>query len=78
MPKYAMADGRAFTDYRPNCQLNEKLQQGSGMNNAREYRMYLQQNAAPIMQTQQGKAQARHKAECHCPNCQRDAAMGKK
>jgi len=70
MTKFAMSDGRAFTDYRPNCMVNEKLQQGSGMENSREYRMYLQQNASKIIAANQMKAQSRHKASCACPLCQ--------
>jgi hypothetical protein len=40
-----MADGRQFTDYRPNCYLNNQLGQNMG---SWQYRTYLTRNAAEL------------------------------
>jgi len=40
-----MNDGRQFTDYRPNCYLNNQLGQNMG---SWQYRYYLTNNAAEI------------------------------
>jgi len=40
-----MADGRIFTDYRPNCVMNHELSQGK---NSFEYRYFLEKNGASI------------------------------
>ena len=40
-----MSDGRQFTDYRPNCFLNNELGQNMG---SWQYRTYLTRNAAQI------------------------------
>lgn len=71
MPKYISADGRSFTDYRQNCRMNETVQSGSGMNNTREYRAYLQQNAEKIISLERAKATTRHKLGCLCSGCSR-------
>tara|TARA_Y100000816_G_C25708537_1_gene374107 strand:+ start:276 stop:494 length:219 start_codon:yes stop_codon:yes gene_type:complete len=44
-----MSDGRCFTSFMPNCQMNEfyKNKYNSTTNN--EYRQYLQENALEIM-----------------------------
>jgi hypothetical protein len=48
--KYTMSDGRVFTSYLPNCELNRALQQNYGTNDVHSYRYYLQQNAEKVMQ----------------------------
>ena len=47
--KYTMADGRVFTSYLPNCELNAALQKQYGTNNVHAYRYFLQQNAEKVM-----------------------------
>ncbi len=47
--KYTMADGRAFTSYIPNCELNVMLQKKYGITDLHAYRYYLQQNAQDVM-----------------------------
>jgi len=69
MVKFVAEDARAFTDYRPNCQINDNIQRGSGQMNEREYRMYLQHNAAKMIEQNRMKADASHKMNCHCPTC---------
>ena len=49
MPKFAMSDARAFTDYHPNCELNNTLQKKYNIKNSHEYRAFLQQNAEKVM-----------------------------
>jgi len=40
-----MSDGRMFTDFRPNCILNNKLSKGMG---SFEYKNYLMENASQL------------------------------
>jgi len=47
--KYTMADGRIFTSYLTNCQLNSALQQKYGKNDIHAYRQFLQNNAEQVM-----------------------------
>ena len=48
--KYTMSDGRIFTSYLPNCELNLNLQKTYGINDLHKYRYHLQQNAEKIME----------------------------
>jgi len=45
-----MSDGRHFTDYRPNCFTNTRLQVENRVPNSYEYRMFLTRNAEDIME----------------------------
>ena len=47
MPRPGMSDGRVFTNYSSNCELNNNMQNGS-TNNV-EYKKYIQNNAQTIM-----------------------------
>ena len=67
MVKFVNEDGRCFTDFRPNCQINNKIQTGSGQMNEREYRMYLQHNAAKMIE--QNRMRAQPCDTCLCPKC---------
>ena len=44
-----MQDGRQFTDYRPNCHINNSIAVDNGVQSAYEYRMFLQRNGAKVM-----------------------------
>ena len=44
-----MDDGRHFTDYRPNCHVNNIIRNENQIMNSFDYRMYLTQNATQIM-----------------------------
>ena len=46
-----MDDGRHFTDYRPNCHLNNLIRVEGKTLNSFEYRMYLTRNANNIIQS---------------------------
>ena len=45
MVKFVSADGRAFTDYYPNCQMNRDIQEQYGLTNTYDFRQFLQRNA---------------------------------
>lgn len=49
MPKFVMSDARVFTDYNPNCELNNYIQKKYNITNAHEYRAFLQSNANKLM-----------------------------
>lgn len=55
-----MADGRAFTDYRPRCLVNAELMQMVSQNNmaqsSYESRMFLQSQAELVMERERSKA----------------------
>ena len=44
-----MADGRHFTDFRPNCAINNMMRVQNKIVNSYEYRMFLTRNAEDIM-----------------------------
>ena len=44
-----MADGRAFTDYRPNCFVNNLVRTNNDIYNSFQYRQYLTHNAEKLM-----------------------------
>lgn len=62
-----MNDGRVFTDYRPNCEINTSLQQKTGVKNSHEFRKYLQDNGEEIMK----RNREANRQDCSiCPVCQ--------
>lgn len=65
---YNMADGRAFTFYEPNCDLNKHLLKNQELKNTHDYRRYLQQNAIPLMKQLAECAPIHEKCEI-CPVC---------
>lgn len=44
-----MADGRHFTDYRPNCHVNNMIRNNNQVFNSFDYRLFLTRNAEKIM-----------------------------
>jgi hypothetical protein len=46
-----MEDGRAFTDYRPSCYINDLIRVMNGIHSSYSYRQFLQQNALELMDT---------------------------
>lgn len=64
--KWTMADGRAFTDYSPNCQLEEGLQAKYAPGASSEYRHFLQHNACGIMKELRDKSAFEHPGGCRC------------
>ena len=49
MTRPGMQDGRIFTNYLPNCQLNNSIQSSQKVLNNVDYKSYIQQNAGQIM-----------------------------
>jgi hypothetical protein len=43
-----MADGRLFTDYRPNAELNRYIEEKNKIKNTHDYRMFLERNGQKI------------------------------
>ena len=48
-----MADGRLFTDYRPNYEMNRYIESGNKLKNTHDYRLFLSRNAEKIIQKNQ-------------------------
>jgi hypothetical protein len=44
-----MADGRHFTDFRPNCHINNLLRADNEIGNSFQYRLFLSENAETLM-----------------------------
>ena len=68
MPKYAMSDSRAFTNYLPNCELNNSIQKNYNINNAQEYRHFLQKNADKL-RSELFKCDSKEEDCKFCPVC---------
>ena len=67
MPKFVMSDARVFTDYNPNCELNNYIQKKYNITNAHEYRAFLQKNAEKIIED---NAKCFEQKDCKlCPVC---------
>ena len=64
--KNVMHDGRAFTDYNPNCALNEYLKTGHNIVNSTEYRLFLQRNACKIMGELKQSSEFLNPSSCKC------------
>lgn len=67
-----MDDGRHFTDYRPNCYMNNLVQESGDIHNSTQMRMYLTHNAVDLMQLNRRKACDRN---C-CGPCQKPYQSG--
>ena len=65
MPKFVMSDARAFTDYNPNCDLNNIIQKKYNVDNV-NYRAFLQQNAEKLIAE---SFQQNNKPCALCPVC---------
>ena len=48
-----MADGRIFTDYRPNFEMNRYIESGNKLKNTHDYRMFLSRNGEKLIQKNQ-------------------------
>lgn len=55
--KFSMQDGRAFTDYTPDCIMNQNIQKMYKINDSdnSSYRKFLQHNAEKLMSDFQSK-----------------------
>jgi hypothetical protein len=48
MPRPGMHDGRVFTVYQSNCELNSNIQNKNGYSNNVDYKEYIQKNSQSI------------------------------
>lgn len=66
--KNTMQDCRAFTDYTPNCQLNESFKSKYAPGSSSEYRLFLQHNACNVMDElrQRSKDNNQNPSGCKC------------
>ena len=64
--KNAMQDCRAFTDYNPNCALNEYIRSQYGVTNSTEYRLFLQRNACRVMGQLKNQSESENPTGCKC------------
>jgi hypothetical protein len=53
--KYAMADGRIFTNWGPNCDIIKVIQREMNIEDTHKVRKYLQDNAEKIMEKSRKK-----------------------
>ena len=60
-----MDDGRHFTDYRPNCFVNNLIQSQNNITDSYKYRMFLQENASKLMELNRLYAVKRN----YCDSC---------
>ena len=67
-----MSDGRAFTDYRPNCYVNNLVRTKNDINNSFQYRTYLTNNAENLMDINRTNACQKN---C-CGPCQKPYNIG--
>lgn len=52
MTRPGMSDGRCFTSYTSNCELNKKMMREDNITNNNDYRRFLQENADSIIKKQ--------------------------
>lgn len=64
--KNVMQDCRAFTDYNPNCALNEYIKTKYGIQNSTEYRLFLQRNACQVMGDLRKQSENDNPTGCKC------------
>lgn len=62
-----MSDGRAFTDYRPACEVNNSMRSVTSSNNSINYRNFLIQNATTLMAQQTAETNKKN----GCIDCQK-------
>ena len=59
-----MSDGRCFTTYIPNYELNMNMQKANGVNNNRDWRVYVQQNGDKVKDDFTDACKNKTKKEC--------------
>ncbi len=60
-----MADGRLVTDYRPSCEVHDLIIKQNGLMNSYDYRQFMINNAATLMQLDRNYYEARNQ----CNSC---------
>jgi hypothetical protein len=69
MGKFVAEDGRAFTDYKPSCTVNDKIKKNNNIKNSLEYRKFLQSNAKLLMEINFKESVKTTKEVCNCGEC---------
>ena len=64
--KNSMQDCRAFTDYTPNCQMNESIKSKYAPGASSEYRHFLQSNGCSIMKEIRDNNTYSNPTGCQC------------
>ena len=64
--KNVMQDCRAFTDYTPNCQMNEYFKFKYAPGSSSEYRLFVQRNACSIMDELRSRSENRSENPTGC------------
>ena len=59
-----MADGRCFTTYIPNFELNHNMQKANNVNNNRDWRLYVQENGEKIKDDFADACADKSKSDC--------------
>jgi len=59
-----MSDGRCFTTYIPNFELNRNMQKANGVFNNRDWRIYVQQNGDKVKDDFSDACKNKTKKEC--------------
>lgn len=67
--KFTSADGRAYTNFFPNCQMNRNIQESFNLTNTYDYRMFLQRNANKLMNQDREFAFRKNLLTCSCVSC---------
>ena len=69
MVKFVDESGRAFTSYKPNCEVNRGIKEAYNLQNNYSYRMFLQRNASKLMQQDREYSKRKNQLTCNCPSC---------
>lgn len=72
-----MSDGRCFTSYISNCQMNDNIRLRNEIKNDHQYRMFLQSNAKSLMEAQSNMCFADDHKLC-VANCADNNSLNKK
>ena len=64
MTRPGMSDGRCFTSYSSNCELNRKMMKQHNITNNNEYRRFLQENGDSIIREQSKVCVTNANKEC--------------
>ena len=59
-----MSDGRCFTTYIPNFELNVNMQKANGVTNNRDWRLYVQKNGEQIKEDFSDACADKNKKDC--------------
>ncbi len=64
--KFIMADGRAFTEWRSSCRINDEIKNKLNIKDDNDYRLYLQRHGMEV----KDKILSKFPAFKYCPVCE--------